>query len=388
MKSGKKHQNTKNATIPRKLTGPVLLVGRWDEVPDLVYETQLRGVIPLAYLRCRQEQYLAVPRWEYLRAAKHSAVTRIYIPEMLGVSAARGHDVATMAAALLKKHGIRRASVPQNFPLGVAEELERQGFQLLCAGESVCPGRETKGMGEVRKMTEAQQAAVIAMRSAIDLISRTEIDEKGALRIQGQRLTSGDVKRRIRNSLQEHDCSCPEVMVAGGACGADPHDPGEGPLRAGEPIVIDIFPRHLEHGYWGDLTRTVVRGRASVPVRRMYAAVRAAQSATLAAIRPGVSCGAIQRSAEREFTIRGYSAGTTTGSKPGFEHAVGHGIGLSLHEEPRMRDRSRRLREGNMIAIEPGLYDPVTGGVRLEDVVLVTRDGWKYLAPCERRLEV
>jgi Xaa-Pro aminopeptidase len=152
---------------------------------------------------------------------------------------------------------------------------------------------------------------------------------------------------------------------------------------------MDIFPQHLEHGYWGDLTRTVVRGKAPARLRRMYQAVRAAQAAALAAIRPGVKCATVHERAAAEMKRRGFATVMEGAEASGFIHGTGHGVGLSIHEEPALADGvDGRLRAGHVVTVEPGLYYPGFGGVRIEDTVVVTPGGWRYLAPCEKRLEV
>ena len=329
--------------------------------------------------------YLVVPRIEYHRAVE-SAGSNVFTPEMLGVPP-RG-QAGAWSWALLKRMRVHAVRVAAEFPLGVAEMLRRQGVRLVAQGRAQECMRVTKTAAEIRKITEVQQAAVIAMRAAVEMIARAEIDEKWILRTHGERLTAEHVKRVIRHVLLDHDCFCRDIIVACGAQGAQPHAQGSGPLRAREPILIDIFPRHLEHGYWGDLTRTVVRGGAGQAVRRMYGAVRAAQGAALAAIRPGARGESVHRAADRELAARGYKAVGTLTDVWGFGHSTGHGIGLALHETPALGAEKARLRAGMVLAIEPGIYDPKVGGIRLEDVIAVTSEGWRYLVPCEKRLEV
>jgi Xaa-Pro aminopeptidase len=270
----------------------------------------------------------------------------------------------------------------------VARALEQGGVKVDLAKGDLFPQRMVKGADEVRKITESQQAAVIATRAAVAMIARAEIDGRGYLRNRGTRLTSEDVKRAIAKVLLDHDCVCPDAIVAGGRQGADPHETGSGPLRAGEPIVLDIFPQHTGHGYWGDLTRTVVRGVPSNRVRKMYAAVRAAQSAALSLVRAGARYARVHGGAVEEFKRRGFGPRPAEEKREGFIHSTGHGLGLSIHEAPAVGKADGRLVAGNVITVEPGLYYSDLGGVRIEDTVLVTRTGWQYLVPCEKRFEV
>jgi Xaa-Pro aminopeptidase len=178
------------------------------------------------------------------------------------------------------------------------------------------------------------------------------------------------------------------TIVAGGPQSADPHERGHGPLRAGQPIVIDIFPQHMETGYWGDITRTVVRGRAPAALRAMYRAVREAQEDALRAVRPGVSGATVHRGVVATFARRGFATGVVDGKQVGFFHGTGHGVGLQVHEAPSLALAHRRLPRGAVVTVEPGLYYPEIGGVRIEDTVVVTADGCEVLAACSKRLEV
>jgi Xaa-Pro aminopeptidase len=374
---------TKARSNRRKLTTPFLLAGTAETSPEIEYLTGLRLSERAVCLAAGGEVYLVVPRFEYRRATG-AAGTSVFTPEMLGVHPG-GRDAA-WCAALLKRFDVRAVRVLPDFPLGIADALRRQGVRLVLSDRPA--ERAVKTAEEIGKMTEVQQAAVIAMRSAVEMIARAEIDEKGILRAHGERLTSEHVRRAARHVLLDHGCFGRDIIVACGTQGAQPHAQGTGPLRAREPILIDIFPRHLEHGYWGDLTRTVVRGGAEPAVRRMYGAVRAAQAAALAAIRPGARGAAVHRAADRELTARGYQAVGTLTDVWGFGHSTGHGLGLMLHEMPVLGAGDVRLRAGMVLAIEPGIYDPRIGGIRLEDVIVVTAEGWRYLVPCEKRLEV
>jgi Xaa-Pro aminopeptidase len=179
------------------------------------------------------------------------------------------------------------------------------------------------------------------------------------------------------------------TIVAVGPQGARPHDAGSGPIRAGVPIVIDIFPRDKATGYWGDITRTVVRGRASAPIRRLYRDVLAAQELALSMVRPGVEARAVQQAVETFFRAAGHETRLSPpGQECGFIHSLGHGVGLDIHEAPGLRNEPGRLRAGNVITVEPGLYYPGLGGIRIEDTVVVTRSGHKVLASCPKKLEI
>jgi Xaa-Pro aminopeptidase len=296
--------------------------------------------------------------------------------------------VEEWAARLVRMLGVRKVRVTGTFPHGIAVRLVGAGVRVRLMRGPAVEDRSIKTAAELAKIRDAQQAAVIAMRVAVRTIAAAAIGRDGALRSGGSVLTSERVRRLIAQVLLEHDCWCRDTIVACGAQSVDPHEVGSGPLRAREPIVIDIFPQHMEHGYWGDLTRTVLRGEAPAGVRQAYLAVRAGQNAALARIRPGVACRSVHREAVAAMQGRGFRTGKEHGRPVGFIHGTGHGVGLEVHEAPALGLGEGRLRRGHVVTVEPGLYYPGIGGIRIEDTVVVTRSGWSYLVPCEKRLEV
>jgi Xaa-Pro aminopeptidase len=176
--------------------------------------------------------------------------------------------------------------------------------------------------------------------------------------------------------------------VAGGFQGSDPHERGRGPLRAHRPIVLDLFPRSRTTGYYGDITRTVVKGAPDARTRRAYLAVAEAVRLARGEVAPGVSCAAIHRRVEGFFERAGFPVSRRPGASEGFFHGTGHGIGLDLHELPHVSPRGGPLEAGNVITIEPGLYYRNLGGIRIEEVVLVTRAGSRQLTRFPVFLEV
>lgn len=372
----------------RKSTGAVLLIGTAENSPDLVYASGFRAPDPVVFLRAGRKRMMVVPELELGRAARSSPGTSVRSPAELGLAVSRRRSLAAWAVALAREAGVRAVLVPPTFPHGVARDLERAGIRVRPAQGAIFPGRAVKSAHECDCIGEAQRAAVAAMAAARRLLSVSQPDRAGVLRHGGSVVTSQCVSREIGRVLLAHDCFCADTIVAGGVQGADPHERGHGPLRAGEPIVIDIFPRHLRHGYWGDLTRTLARGAVPPRVRRMYSAVRAARAAALAQVRAGVKCATVHAAAATELARRGFCTGRVNGHPAGFIHSTGHGVGLAVHEAPSVGPIDTRLRRGNVITIEPGLYYPDVGGVRIEDTVLVTPTGYSRFARCSDRMAV
>lgn len=376
----------------KKSTRAILLVGTAETCPNLRYVSGFRAVDPVTFLaKDAQHQYLLVPQLEHGRAEKESTSkrhVRVLTPDDLSMTKAARKRLNGWVLALLKTTGVKSVTVPASFPLGVARRLERAGVRVAVIKGDLFPERAIKTSAEVRQIRESQQAAVIAMRSAMAMMRSATIEKSGQLRYNGKTLTSEMVKGIIARVLLEHDCIGKDTIVAGGVQAADPHDTGMGPLKAHEAIVIDIFPQHIEHGYWGDITRTFVRGAAPAKLKRMYRAVRAAQAAALNKVKSGVKCVTVHRAAVKEMVARGFRTEVVNGRCVGFIHSTGHGVGLAIHEEPAVGMGETRLKNGNVITIEPGLYYPDIGGIRVEDTVVVAPGGWRYLVPCEKPLEL
>ena len=373
----------------KKSTGPILLIGSPETCPDIRYAAGFWAADAIVYLRTGAGKgLLVVPELEYGRAVRESRAARVATPRQLGLKGARRRSTGDWALAAIREVGAGRVRVSSGFPLGISRRLERAGIRVVCARGELIPERAVKTAEEIRCIRRAQQAAVIAMRAAVHMIGESAPDPAGRLVRNGEAITSESVKRLIEGVLLDHGCFSKDTIVAGGELGADPHQQGCGPLPAKRPIVIDIFPQHMRSGYWGDLTRTVVRGEAGHELRRMYAAVRAAQAAALSKIRPGASCSAVHGAAAAELLRRGYETETRDGLPAGFIHGTGHGVGLAIHEAPSVSSAGGRLRAGHVITVEPGLYYPGIGGIRIEDTVVVTGHGWQYLVPCEKRFEI
>jgi len=202
-------------------------------------------------------------------------------------------------------------------------------------------------------------------------------------------LTSEKLRAVIDCAILQACGLAANTIVAGGEQGCDPHERGHGPLHADKPIIIDIFPRSQKTGYFGDITRTVVRGRASEAVRKIYDTVFHGQKIALQKVCAGTPTAEIHQCVQQFFLQRGYETGKRNGRMEGFFHGTGHGLGLEIHESPRMGATSTGvLKAGQVVTVEPGLYYPEIGGVRLEDVALVTHNGARNLTRFEKVLEI
>lgn len=366
----------------KALTGAILMVGAPQNLPDIRYATGFTAPDPVVYLQVGRQKHLVVSLLELERARRVARGVKVWATEALPGPRARKWSLAGWALALLRRMSLRAVIVPPDFPVAVARELERAGIRIRIAGTALFPQRQVKTGEELARLAECQQAAARAMQAAVRFLAETRADACGVLRAGKRVVTSEAVRALINKVLLDYHCTGQGTIVAGGAQAADPHETGCGPLRQGESIIMDIFPQHLEHGYWGDLTRTVVKGQPPPALLKIYRAVRAAHRAALARVKAGVQASTVHRAAVEVFQKRGFQTGVVDGKTQGFIHSTGHGVGLNIHEMPRVSVRATRLRSGNVITVEPGLYYRDRGSVRIEDLIVVTPGGWRSLAAC------
>ena len=359
------------------------------EENDVRYATGLVATDPFGLLVEDSRLHLLVSALEAARARKSCPSAILHTPaELFSDSVPRRRTLSDQMLALVRKLGFREVEAGPYFPLGAARALERGGVKVGLADAPAFPQRAVKSPREIACIAKSQRAAVAALRAAVRCIRTARISSSGLMESGGKTLTSEFLKDLIARTLLDLRCSAAGTIVAVGPQGARPHDVGSGPLRAGVPVVIDIFPRDQDTGYWGDVTRTVVRGRAPDQIRRMHRDVLAAQKLALSRVRPGAASRAVQRAVEKFFRDAGHETRLAPpGQECGFIHGVGHGVGLDIHESPGLRNEPGRLAAGNVVTVEPGLYVPGVGGVRIEDTVVVTRTGYKILASFPKNLE-
>jgi Xaa-Pro aminopeptidase len=297
-------------------------------------------------------------------------------------------------AAIFRQRRIRAARVPANFSLIHAQHLREHGIRVETNDRPIFPQRELKRPDEVRAIERSLRTTEAGLAAGIATIRASRPGKDGRLRLGGSVLTSERVRAEIDIAMIRLGGIGAHTIVAGGDQGCEPHDRGSGPLRANQAIILDVFPRDERSGYYGDMTRTVVRGKASDALRRQFAAVREAQRAALRTIRAGIDGHTVHRAVQKVFDDRGYKTGVaspnqkSSARQQGFFHGTGHGLGLQVHEAPRMGAVPCRLRAGHVVTVEPGLYYPGVGGIRIEDVVLVTTNGCRMLSNFPVALEI
>ncbi|WP_129116768.1 M24 family metallopeptidase [Halegenticoccus tardaugens] len=287
---------------------------------------------------------------------------------------------ARTVTAFLVDREIDSVAVPRRFPVGVADGLRERGVSVTVETDDVVTSiRAVKTDEEVDHVRAAQRANERAMAAAERLVREAAVED-GVLRYDGEPLTSERVKEEIEVTLLRESCALDETIVACGAAASDPHNRGSGPLEAGEAIVVDIFPRSKATKYHADMTRTFVKGDPSDEIRERFDLTDEARRAALDAVEPGATGAAVHDAVCDVYEDAGLP---TLRSDPttevGFIHSTGHGVGLDVHELPHVSPNGGELEPGHVITIEPGLYDPAVGGVRIEDLVVVTADGYENL---------
>jgi Xaa-Pro aminopeptidase len=297
-------------------------------------------------------------------------------------------DTAELIAALARSEGIRTWEVPADFPLGLARKLARKRVRLVPASPFF-PERSIKKTHEVECIREGVRLAETGLARALDVLQHSSPQADGRLLWNGATLTAEILRGEIDAEIARAGGTASHTIAAPGTQGADPHESGHGPVQAGVPIVIDIFPRVDRTGYFGDLTRTVVKGKASDIVRQAYEAVNSARKQAVAAVRPGIPGNDVHKTAADELEACGFRTDTQADPPRGFFHGTGHGLGLQVHEAPRLSPScDEPLEAGHVVTVEPGLYYPEWGGVRIEDVVVVTADGCENLTSADCILEI
>jgi len=358
---------------------------------NLYYATKFIAPDPFIYLEIKGERIMVMNDLEMDRAKSQAVVDRVLSYSDIE-RRARDHGVADPRSVdiihvLLREARIKHVLVPANFSFSHAARLQELGYQVHAKPDPFYEQRVVKTAEEVHHIEAAQRATELAVAAAHDTLRRTSIKD-GLLWLDGAPLTSERVKKLINVNLMEHDCVAQHTIVAGGEQACDPHNEGSGPLPAQRSIIFDVFPRSAASRYFADMSRTVVRGTPSPELKKLYQVVHDAQEEAITKIRDGADGMKIHRGICERFEKAGYKTGLVDGRMQGYFHGTGHGVGLDIHEAPRISRTGSLLQEGHVVTVEPGLYYPKLGAVRIEDMVLVTSDGCRNLTNFPKTFEL
>lgn len=367
-----------------------LIIDTSEDNADLYYKTGFFVLDPVIYIEHQGKKILMLSDLEIDRGRKEATVDRVlsltdYQKRLLAqkVKKLKLLDVADLVLRDLK---IKKVVVPGRFSVKYADGLRKRGYAVVPRDEEpFFEGRLRKTPREIGMIKDSMKETVRAMDLAVKMIASSEI-RKNRLYLKGGLLTSERVKGEINAELSRKGLTASHTIVACGVHSSMPHHGGEGPIYADKPVVIDIFPRSQASGYFGDMTRTVVRGEPSPGLVKMYDTVLRGQKLAIGMVKAGVRVKDIHSAVVDYFRSRGFETALIDGKMQGFIHSTGHGLGLEIHEPPRISLGEEVLETGNVVTVEPGLYYEKTGGVRIEDVVVVEKNGCTNLTRYPKKL--
>ena len=353
---------------------------------DVLY---LSGVfVPDAFLSVITDRkcYAVVSQLEYSRVYAKSKYDEVMLLETIRKNTAEtlGIDRGKVSPGQIMRYfaqrfAVKKVEIPEDFPAIYYAELHDAGYNLAVKKGAFFPKRAKKNDLEAKAIKQGNAASAAGIRAAEQVLRDSRIEGNRIL-YGGKALTSERLRTIIDQTCLERGASASHTIVAGGRQACDPHEGGHGPLRPNELIIVDVFPRVQKTGYHGDMTRTFLKGKPSSAQRNLVAAVREAQLAALGKIDHNVKGPTVHEAACETFLSRGYPTEARGKGFVGFIHSTGHGLGLEVHEEPRVSPSAGKLKTGHVITVEPGLYYPHIGGCRIEDVVRVVEGGYEKLS--------
>jgi len=370
----------------------ILMYADSESDANMLYGTSLQVPDPFIFIRTAQgRRHLVMSDLEIDRARVQSNAHKVHsLTDYIALAKkqfGKTSDVPEILTTILRDLGLRSVAVPMSFPVGLADTMRKHGVKITPLPDPFYPERIYKRPGELVEIKKAFRATEKGMRAAIDTLEASRI-RNGYLIYKGKRLTVEKLRSIINTTVLSLGYVPNGTIVAPGKQGCDPHERGSGTIRAHEPIILDIFPRSETSGYFADMTRTVVRGRASDMVKNMYRAVYEGQRLGLKLIRHGARARQVHSAINGLFEERGFYTGKKNGRMQGFFHGTGHALGLEIHEPPRIAINNATLEKGMVLTVEPGLYYYPHGGIRIEDTVVVTRTGIENLTRFPKFLEI
>ncbi len=379
--------------VPANRKGQALLIVSASESDaNMLYATSFFAPDPFIFFQHRGRKFVVMSDLEIDRAKKqaeadHVLSLSLYQARLRKLGNA-GPTTADILEAICRERTIRSLIVPANFPALLADELRSRGFSLQARREPFFSERERKRDDEVKKIRDSLRVAELGLDAGIQALKKAKIGRDRYLYLNGSRLTSEKLKTIVNTTIMAEGWIPSHTIISSGDQCCDPHHEGSGPIKANTSIIFDIFPRSQKSGYFGDLSRTVARGRASDLLKKAYVTVQAGQEVAYRMIRDGADGKEIHQKILALFQQRGFPTGKIDGRMQGFFHGTGHGLGLDIHEPPRIAVSPATLRTGHVVTVEPGLYYLGMGGVRLEDVVVVTPNGNRNLTRYPQFLEI
>lgn len=366
----------------------VLLIGDTERLHELRHEIPVPITDPFVYAEVGGARHVVIWSVEVPRIRDAGVDAVFHTQEELGLKELleRGLDRIALVNELwlrsVRLVGLESAVVPREFPLGAADHLRANGVELTVDQRFFDARRRVKTPAQLEGIRRAQKAAEAGMAAARGLLRSAE-PRDGVLVLDGGPLTCERLKEEVHRAFERLGASADEAIVSHGPQTAIGHDAGSGPIAADDVLILDLFPRDRASGCYADMTRTFAVGDPGEEIRSWHALALRALEVAVAAIRPGVTGREVFDRVCDLFEAHGHpTMRTAPDGEPfqeGFYHGLGHGVGLAVHEQPGLGMLGEELVAGDVLAVEPGLYRPGLGGVRVEDLVLVTQDGCEVL---------
>jgi len=380
---------------------PLLFYADGYKFPDVYHLTRFLAPDPIIALEQDGDVVIVASPLEEGRARKESRAREVFSFDTFGAkeiaktAETREELDAEIIKRFLASRGARRVAVGTYFPLGMAERLRAAGIEIV-VDRALSDRRRAKRPDEIVALEATQRATEDAWTRGVDALRRSTARRDGTLELDGEPFTAERLRGIVESRLLELGCVSEGAIIAPGKQAADPHMIGTGPLRAGEAIVMDIFPQHKATRYFADMTRTVSKGEPAAEIAKMYEITKRAQDVGIKALRPGVTGREVHELVEDIIWEAGYDTlrpgqqrSKDGGAPRGFIHGTGHGVGLEIHEMPTVgRSGTKPLAPGDVVTVEPGIYLPELGGVRLEDMLVITETGARNLTRAPRQLVV
>ncbi|MFU8892814.1 MAG: M24 family metallopeptidase [Luteolibacter sp.] len=374
-----------------------LLLHASSDDPDMLYFSRFHASDPYLAFRINGRRIGVGIPMEFARMKNESTYDDVLLLPELREGASRQFKLtngvqptdAEIVQYVAKLYGIKEFQIGHRFPAGLALELQAAGFKLDVAPPGgLLPERAIKTKDEIAALRMGNKASAAGHYAVAKTLEGATI-RNGYVIHQGSKLTSERLREIIFSAVIQHGAVAADTIAAAGDQACNCHEAGTGPIRANELIVVDIFPRRLHDGYWGDMTRTFLKGKASDAQRHLVRTVKRGHELGIKACKPGATGGSVQKVVDDFFAKEGYKTIRNSREPEGFFHAIGHAIGLEVHEEPVLRANAKpKLKEGMVVTIEPGLYYRGLGGCRIEDVVHIIKGGCEKISSAPYKWEI
>ena len=373
-----------------------LIFASSDKSADMLYATHFIAHDPFIYFEADRKKGIIVSALEYSRAVNEvkSGVEVFEISDI--IKNKKSPSPREIMVELNNLFPYNEWQIPNDFPYSIGKYLEKHDLDIKPVDSFLFPEREVHNTDANNVIKNTLHIAESGMQKAVDLLSESTINNENTLSLNGEILTSETIKIAIGIEILKGGGIAENTIVACGKDSSEPHNSGAGPIYANKPIVIDIFPRIMEpsnstlpSGYWGDISRTFVKGKAPQIVKNAYHAVKLARDGAENYAKAGISPSDIHKFAQKVLDDCDFKTEKINNINLGFFHGLGHGVGLEIHEKPNVSlKNSTPLKENEIITIEPGLYYPQWGGIRLENMVKIEKNGRKILTKFPDNLEI